>query len=145
MLVPGKWEPDENGVLTPVLHCHLLCGSGAWLKVHFLIDSGAERTVLSSKILRELDAPAHMSFDTLLGIGSIAQVLTVSSRLKMQAADKTDVIVNGPFFGLPEGREDELSILGRDVLGNFAIILDRPGDAIALLHGRHHYSIHETA
>lgn len=39
--------------------------------------------------------------------------------------------------------EGELSILGRDVLGNFAVILDRPGDAIALLHGRHRYSIHE--
>lgn len=51
--------------------------------------------------------------------------------------------IKGPFDGLPEGREGELSIFGRDVLGNFAVILDRPGDAIALLHGRHRYSIYE--
>jgi hypothetical protein len=27
--------------------------------------------------------------------------------------------------------------------GNFALILDRPGSVVALLHGQHRYSIHE--
>lgn len=145
MLIVGEWRPDENGVLTPVLDCFLLAGNGKWHAVSFLIDSGAERTVLSPEILRDLDAPAQMSLNSLVGIGTASQVLTVSSRLKLQAADKTDVIVNGPYFGLAEGREGELSILGRDVLSNFAVILDRPGHAITMLHGRHHYSIHEAA
>jgi len=145
MIVLGEWRTDENGVLTPVLDCFLLGGSGKWLAVSFLIDSGAERTVLSPEILRDLDAPSQMSLDTLVGIGAASQVLTVSSRLRLQTVDGSEVIVNGPFFGLPQGREGELSILGRDVLGNFAAILDRPGRVIALLHGQHHYSIHEAA
>ncbi len=143
MRIKGKWRRDENDVLTPVLECGLLTGNGEWFNTYFLIDSGAERTVISGDVLRELDAPTHVSLHSLVGLGSSVQVLTVSTKLKLELDNGSSIVVNGPFDGLPEGREGELSILGRDVLGNFAVILDRPGDAIALLHGRHRYSIHE--
>lgn len=143
MRINGEWRPDENGVLNPVLECELLTGLGEWVEVTFLIDSGAEQTVISSDILRRIDVPAQISLHSLVGIGAAIQVLTASTKLRLKLASDSTVTINGPFAGLPEGREGELSILGRDVLGNFAVILDRPGDAIALLHGRHRYSIHE--
>ncbi len=143
MRINGQWRRDENDVLTPVIECGLLAGDGEWLYTYFLIDSGAERTVISADILRQLDSPCHASLHSLVGLGDSVQVLTVSTKLKFEPDNGSSIVVNGPFDGLPEGREGELSILGRDVLGNFAIILDRPGDVIALLHGRHRYSIHE--
>ena len=143
MRINGEWRPDENGVLNPVLECELLTGLGEWVEVTFLIDSGAEQTVISSDILRRIDVPAQISLHSLVGIGAASQVLTASTKLRLKLDSNSTVTINGPFAGLPEGREGELSILGRDVLGNFAVILDRPGDAIALLHGRHRYSIHE--
>ena len=143
MRINGEWLPDLNGVLEPNLHCRLQTGSGEWVEVSFLIDSGAERTVISADIIRQIDAPAHVSLHSLVGLNGSVSVLTVSTKLKLELDNGSSIVVNGPFDGLPEGREGELSILGRDVLGNFAVILDRPGDAIALLHGRHRYSIHE--
>ena len=143
MHIHGEWRLDESGVLTPVLDCKLLSGTGEWLDAGFLIDSGAERTVISGDVLRQLDAPTHVSLHFLVGLGSSVQVLTVSTKLMLELDNGSSIVVNGPFDGLPEGREGELSILGRDVLGNFAVILDRPGEAIALLYGRHRYSIHE--
>ncbi|MFO0805752.1 MAG: hypothetical protein U0791_21835 [Gemmataceae bacterium] len=145
MRINGEWKWDENGVMTPVLICELLSGDGEWMKSQFLIDSGAERTVISPDILRTLDAPVQMALDSLVGVGAAVQVLTVSTYLRLKLDDGATITVNGPFFGLPQEREGELSILGRDVLGNFAVILDCPGDAIALLHGRHRYTIHEVA
>ena len=80
---------------------------------------------------------------SLSGIGTAMQVLSVTTRLRLSLDDGTSITVNGPFFGLTDEREGELSILGRDVLGNFAVILDRPKSVIALLHGRHEYAIRE--
>lgn len=141
MRINGKWRLDENGVLTPVIVCELLTGRGKWVEAIFLVDSGAERTVLSTDDLNELDAPAQLAPHTLMGISGSIQVLTVKTRLKFALDRGSPVHINGPFDGIPEGREGELSILGRDVLGNFAVILDRPGGVIALLHGRHRYAI----
>jgi hypothetical protein len=35
----------------------------------------------------------------------------------------------------------DLSVLGRDILRWFALIVDRPGNAICLLNQRHRYAI----
>jgi hypothetical protein len=81
----------------------------------------------------------------IVGVGGSVDVLKVETKLRLEVDTGSTIDINGPFDGLAEGREGELSILGRDVLGHFAAIIDRPGGVISLLHGRHRYSIHEDA
>jgi len=36
-----------------------------------------------------------------------------------------------------------MSVPGRDILEMFATIIDRPGEVVSILGGRHHYKIEE--
>ena len=94
--------------------------------------------------LRRLSMVCRPSLHQIEGIGGSIEVLTVETKLRLEVDTGATIDINGPFDGLEEGRDGELSILGRDVLGHFAAIFDRPVNIIALLHGRHRYSIHEV-
>ena len=144
MRINGSWVSNANGVLEPVLRVAVESAPGEWIEEAFLVDSGAEQTVLSPELIKSLDVPRRPSLNQLIGIGGVISCLTVTTRLRLQREDGLPAMINGPFDGIPEGREGELSILGRDVLGNFALILDRPGRVISLLHGQHWYAIHEV-
>ncbi|MFO0806173.1 MAG: aspartyl protease family protein [Gemmataceae bacterium] len=145
MRINGKWQLDEHGVLEPILFAKVLDASGSWQKIPFLIDTGAETTVFSPDDLGTLGLPCLPSRHHIVGVGGTVDVLTVDTKLQLELDSGSSIVINGPFDGLVEGREGEFSLLGRDVLSHFAAIFDRPGGVLALLHGRHRYSIHEDA
>ena len=78
------------------------------------------------------------------GIDGPVDALTVTTQIGFVERSGGLLTVSGPFDGLTAGRDGELSILGRDVLGRFAVIVDRPGNVVCLLTDRHHYVIQET-
>ena len=88
-------------------------------------------------------SPLYPLSPGLTGVGGRVGAVHLPSRLELSVSDEKSVIINGPFVGLLETTL-ERSVLGRDVLGHFAVIVDRPGNTICLLHGRHRYVIQET-
>ena len=143
MRINGQWRIDDRGVAEPILVGRLLSSFGEWLQVPFLIDTGAERTLLSPDILEALGFVATPSRHQFVGLGGAVDVWTVQTKLRLDLDSGSHIDINGPFDGLHSGREGEMAILGRDVIVHFATIFDRPADTITLLHGRHRYSIHE--
>lgn len=144
MRIDGDWLPDDHGVYEPVIRARLESGTGDWVECVFLVDTGAERTVIAADIVRQLDVPSQPSPRQLQSIWGAVEALTITTRLRLTHQDGGASVVNGPFEGFTTGTEGELSILGRDVLGHFAVIFDRPGNAVTLLTGRHTYTIREA-
>jgi hypothetical protein len=50
------------------------------------------------------------------------------------------MLCNGEWM---EGNALDMSVLGRDVLNLFAVIVDRGADRVMLLHGAHSYAIEQ--
>jgi hypothetical protein len=46
MIFPGTWSTCEDGVVRPVMRATVLSHDRRWLEVEFLVDPGADRTVL---------------------------------------------------------------------------------------------------
>jgi predicted aspartyl protease len=134
---------DADGVTYPFVPASIQTDSGEWIACPLLLDTGAERTVIAAEIVEQLGfPPIHLSA-ALTGVGGLVGALQLPSRLELSVGGESTVIINGPFVGLLESTLEQ-SVLGRDVLGNFAVIVDRPGNTICLLHGKHRYVIQET-
>jgi hypothetical protein len=46
MLLSGVWHLCDDGVTRPVLRGEILAADGTWVQARFLMDVGADRTVL---------------------------------------------------------------------------------------------------
>lgn len=55
MIVPGRWK-EQDGTLLPVVPIFVDLPDGRQLELDFLLDTGAERTVLTYGDLMKLDA-----------------------------------------------------------------------------------------
>ena len=143
MRVDGRWAVDDDGVTYPLIPARVQTNAGGWIRCPLLLDTGAERTVIAAEIVEQLGFPPIPLSPGLTGVGGRVGAVHLPSRLELSVSDEKSVIINGPFVGLLETTL-ERSVLGRDVLGHFAVIVDRPGNTICLLHGRHRYVIQET-
>ena len=54
MLIPGAWLLGDDGVVRPTFRGELFCADRSWVRAPFLLDSGADRTVLSAEVLDAL-------------------------------------------------------------------------------------------
>ena len=57
MRINGQWFLSADGISRPVMPAHLRTGNGAWIAAPFLVDTGADRTVLSAGVLAILHLP----------------------------------------------------------------------------------------
>lgn len=115
--------------------------NGSWTVVEFLVDTGADRTVLSASILLTTDLPQLETKEAISGVGGITDSALVETKLQLQRETGKPVVFTGRFAAVIDPVALDLSILGRDILDLFAAIIDRPSGAVCLLSQRHHYSI----
>src|SRR5574341_1114368 len=54
MLIAGEWKLRDDGVMRPIVRARVLGSDGSLVAEDFLIDSGADRTVLSATLLARL-------------------------------------------------------------------------------------------
>jgi Aspartyl protease len=54
MCIDGQWLWCDDGIMRPVMSGEILAGNGSWEKREFLVDTGADRTVLSAATLAKL-------------------------------------------------------------------------------------------
>lgn len=118
-----------------------MTGDGSWLKARFLLDTGADRTVFSTDILKSLHLPSVVAADQLGGVGGAADAVIIETQIRLAHENAGKVTFRGQYAACTEMEALDMSVLGRDVTNLFAVIVDRPGDMVCLLGQRHQYLI----
>ncbi|MEK6287153.1 MAG: hypothetical protein AABO57_15540 [Acidobacteriota bacterium] len=143
MLVIGEWLICEDGVIRPTLAGVVRTSDGQMVDVPFLLDAGADRTVFSADFLDLLVPLQNTEVDQirLAGVGGSVSSITIETAIGFIRDDGRVATVRGQFGVFTEGESAELSVLGRDVTNNFAVIYDYPNRAVVLLALPHYYEI----
>jgi len=141
MLVKGEWYPCDDGIERPVIRGEARAADGQWVRVIFLVDSGADRTVFTAQKLFELGYGAHGERVRLGGVGGTAESVNIDSTIRLAHEHGGLIRLPGTYSAFVDLETLDMSVLGRDVLDNFVLIVDRLGDGIYLLNQRHGYQI----
>jgi hypothetical protein len=143
MLITGKWLLCHDGVTRPVVRGNVEAADGSMVSETFLVDSGADRTVFSAGLVKQLAlAPAAPppGFN-LAGIGGSQGIVVIATVLEFTRSDGGTATVRGTFAAFTDPAAADMSILGREVLDNFDVILSRRRDELLLLAPNHQYRV----
>jgi len=141
MVISGVWHQCDDGIVRPVVPAEVLASDGSWVKAPFLLDTGADRTVLSSDILTALRQPSLHRQDRLGGIGGEIASVNIETQIRLTRENNAKVILRGHYAGVTETSALDMSVLGRDVLNLFVVIVDWSQQVICLVGQRHGYTI----
>lgn len=139
----GDWLQCDDGVYRPVIRGEILTGVGDWHLLELLVDTGADRTVLTADVLGVLGLIPTQGAGQVGGLGGIVQTVTVSTQLRLTRDDGVKAAFRSEYVACADRDALDMSILGRDILDMFALVADRKQSVLALLAGQHHYSIEE--
>jgi predicted aspartyl protease len=140
MRIEGEWREEETTLPRPYLHGRVEAHDGTWIACMFLIDTGADQTVLAPDLVRQLGRPTTPASRQLGGIGGSVDTLEVWTTLRFSTTAGTTVNLTANYATLPDSAIEE-SILGYDVLHLFTLIVDKPGDTVCLLRPPHRYAV----
>jgi len=143
MRIVGTWRTCDDGVARPVLRGVLFGARGQPLTEWFLIDTGADQTVLSGSVYFRLGVPGRLPDRgyRLMGIGGATDFVLIATEVELTRDDGQVVRVRGEFAAFTDPAATDFSVLGRDVLDKFDLIISRRKDEIWLLTGIHRYRI----
>ena len=146
MLIAGARQVGDDGVTWPIVRAHGDGADGHAVPDDFLIDSSADRTVFSATLVARLQLPARSAQPglALSGIGGVSAFIMVTTMLEFLRADGGPVRVRGEFAGFTDPTATDLSILGRDVLDHFDMLLSWRRNETLLLAPRHRYRIESS-
>jgi hypothetical protein len=65
----------------------------------------------------------------------------VNTTIRLTREDDGKVTFRSHYAAVTDLEALDMSVLGRDITGLFAVIVDRPGDLVCLVGQRHRYSI----
>lgn len=74
MLIIGEWQLCDDGITRPTVRAKVLGSDGSLVAEDFLLDSGADRTVLSAAVLARLQLPVSSALLALRSVALEAQV-----------------------------------------------------------------------
>jgi hypothetical protein len=143
MLISGRWHLCDDGAVRPVIEGAVESADGSWLQAPFLVDTGADCTVFSADVLGALHLPATPQGQALGGVGGPATTVTVQTHIRFRREDGSPVLFRGRYAAFTEAEAMDMSVLGRDIIGLFALIVDRPGDRVCMLRQGHQYTIEQ--
>jgi hypothetical protein len=141
MRIDGAWRVCDDTAIRPVIRAQARRSDGTWIPVLFLVDCGADRTVFSANVLRDLAVPFAPATDKLEGVGGKADSVILDTSLRMMRENHSPVSFDGQFAAFTEPAALDMSVLGRDLTNLFAVIVDRPQDVVCLVGGNHRYLI----
>jgi hypothetical protein len=142
MRIIGEWLLCDDGVTRPTIRAYVRTPLGRAHADDFLIDSGSDRTVFSASLWRRLGAIGREPSDVALqGVGGEASSVLVEALLEFERGDGQPITIRGEFSAFTDAVSSELSIVGRDVLDNFDLILSRRRGEVLLLAPNHRYQV----
>ena len=143
MRIDGQWLVCDDGVVRPVISGEILAGNGAWEKSEFLVDTGADRTVFSAATLAKLGLQPVATQEGISGVGGMVDAVSVATQLRLTHEEAGKVVFRGQYAAVIGLEALDISVLGRDIIGLFAVIVDRLHDVVCLLGQRHRYTIQQ--
>ncbi|HZZ81478.1 MAG TPA: hypothetical protein VFE62_23450 [Gemmataceae bacterium] len=109
----------------------------------FLIDSGADASAFSADLLVKLGGATAQATSgvSIVGIGGGQAYVRVLATLRLPRMDGGTATVQASFPAFTDAGAIEFSILGRDVLDLFDVILSRKRNEVVLLAPPSRYEI----
>ena len=143
MRIVGKWFTCTDGTLRPILEGRAADVAGTEHEERFLVDSGADVTVFTASFLQRLGLPARLpqAGVGLAGVGGGQASALVRTTLTLYADDGGPARIQGDLAAFTDPTAAEMSILGRDVLDHFDVIVSRRRNEVVLLATNHRYQI----
>jgi hypothetical protein len=143
MRIVGEWLMRDDGVTRPVVRAKVAAADGTWERDIFLVDSGADRTVFSARLLWELRFPMTPSSGNSIrqGIGGVSDSVVVKTVVELTRDDGGVVDLRGEFAAFTDSTASDLSIFGRDILNLFDVILSRRRSEVLFLASNHQYRV----
>jgi hypothetical protein len=143
MQIAGEWLVGRDGVIRPIVWVWVRGADGGPREEPFLVDTGADRTILRAELWQSLrlQSVPVASGGFLHGIGGMNRFVVVSAMIQLPRSDGPPVELEAPFAGSNEPQALDNSLLGRDVLNHFDLVLSRPRGEILLLAGTHRYTV----
>jgi hypothetical protein len=143
MRIVGEWFVCADGVPRPVLKGYVVDVAGTEHEERLLVDTGADATVLTAGFLQRLGLPSRLpqTGARLAGVGGGQASVLVRTTLTLYADDGSPARIQGEFAAFTDPAAADMSILGRDVLDHFDVIISRRNDAVLLLATNHRYRI----
>jgi hypothetical protein len=143
MRIDGIWLPGDDGEVRPILPAKLLSATGAEVECQFLIDTGADHTVLSAELLTRVGLPTQPASRRLGGIGGAVEPVSVFAQVQLLKTDGEWIQVGIECYAFQDPNALDMSVAGRDLLNLFSLISDRRGNVVCLIGYSHRYVIQE--
>ena len=140
MFVAGEWRETVTTVPRPYVRAHVRAHDGSWVQAVFLVDTGADCTVLAADVAAMLGLPLAPSARKLSGLGGAVETLEVQTALRLISTDGSRMNLVGSYATSDDPAVHE-SILGYDALRRFAVIVDEANDLVCLINPPHRYTI----
>ena len=144
MRVDGAWARFADGEIRPILIGEVVASDGKLTVTPFLVDTGADRTVLSKEVLDEIGLTATRPTGRMAGVGGTVDTISVEVELRLRSDLGRRLSFRGLFAAVVQEEALDMCVLGRDITGLFALIVDGPGDVVCLIGQQHRYSISNT-
>jgi predicted aspartyl protease len=144
MRIDGRWLLCDDGFVRPVVRGEILASNGSWLSAEFLVDTGADCTVISALILEALRLPPAAAQARLGGVGGVTGSIVVETQIRFSRETGSKVLFHGQYAAFSQVESLDICVLGRDVTDLLAVVVDRPNDVICLLGQRHRYIIEQS-
>jgi predicted aspartyl protease len=141
MRINGEWYLCDDGVVRPVIRAEVMNVSGFWEPALFLVDTGADRTVLNAAMLELLGFQPTEMIDGIAGIGGAANSVVINTRVRLSCEDESKAVFRGEFVAVMHLEALDISVLGRDIIEMLSVIVDRRAEIVCLLGQGHRYII----
>lgn len=137
----GEWIQCDDGIVRPVIRAEILTGEGRWRAFELLVDTGADRTVISANVLETLSMESTAPKDRIGGVGGLVDSVSVTTHIRLSQDDGQKAVFRGEYSACTDHEALDMSVIGRDILEMFALIVDRRADVVAIIGGQHIYTI----
>lgn len=141
MRFDGEWLQCDDGIIRPVIRADIAAADGSWRAFELLVDTGADRTVISANVLESLNLAATNPNEQIGGVGGLVESIVIETQIRMTRSDGQQATFRGEYAACLHHESLDMSVLGRDILDLFSLIVDRQSGVIALIGGHHTYTI----
>jgi len=101
--------------------------------------------VLSAAVFRLLGLASSATGERIGGLGGVVPSVVVETRIRLTGDGTSKILFRGHFPAVTELEALDMCVLGRDITGLFAVIVDQPGNTVSLVGQRHRYRIEQEA
>jgi Retroviral aspartyl protease len=139
MEIAGRWVEHEDGGIRPMVWVNVDGADGARRSEFFLLDTGADQIVFSAGFFQMLQLPTVLPTPEhhLEGISGRTDFALARTALLIDRTDGGTLRMEGTFGVFLRPEATDYSLLGRDVLDHFDVVIRRQRADIRLLIGNH--------